>query len=108
MDDLPEVTLTTRLVARADLLSCEVGNDGVVLLDPDAGVYLGVEGPAALMWAMFAQPVTVGALCAAVLEEYEVGEAQCEQDVRAFVGDLLRRDLVSAAGDAGEDLGHAT
>ena len=105
MTGLPEVSLTTRLVARADLLSCEVGSDGVVLLDPKAGVYLGVDGPAALMWSMLARPVSVGALCEAVLADYEVTEAQCEQDVRAFVEDLLRRDLISAVGAA--DVDHA-
>lgn len=106
MSTLPEVTLTTTLVARADLLSCEIGSDGVVLLDPEAGVYLGVDGPAALMWSLLARPVSVGTLCAAVVDEYEVTEAQCEHDVRAFVEDLLRRDLVSAV-DAAEDSGHA-
>ncbi len=87
--------MTTCLVARDDVLSCEVGEDSAVLLDPTAGVYLGVDGPAALMWAMLAQPVSVAALCDAVQRDFEVTPERCEADVLAFVEDLRQRGLVS-------------
>ncbi len=100
------VTLTTWVVARADLLSCEVGEDATVLLDADAGVYLGFDGPAALIWSMVKAPVSIQQLCRAIVSEYEVDVDQCERDVRAFVDDLLRRGLVAEV--AAPDVVHAT
>jgi hypothetical protein len=93
---MPALTLSTAFVARADLLACDVGDDGVVLLDPRAGIYLGLEGPAQMMWAQLSQgPVSLGALCASVVEAYEVTPDICEADARAFIADLLCRDLVT-------------
>jgi hypothetical protein len=93
---MPAVTLSTRLVARPDLLACDVGTDGAVLLDPRAGLYLGLEGPAHLMWSRLSTgPVSLASLCASVLEEYEVTADVCEADARAFIDDLLRRELVT-------------
>lgn len=86
----------TRVAARGDILSCDVGDDGAVLLDPREGVYLGVEGPGALLWATLAQgPASVAELCDAVAADYEISAEACADDVRAFVDDLLRRDLVT-------------
>lgn len=93
------MTPTTRLVARPDVLSCAVGSDGTVLLDPRAGVYLGLEGPAALLWTLLGAPVTVETLCEAVVADFEVSREVCDADVHAFVEDLLRRDLVTTVDD---------
>lgn len=94
------VTLSTQLVARPDLLACDVGADGAVLLDPRAGVYLGLDGPAHLMWSRLSQgPVSLASLCASVLAEYDVSPDVCEADARAFVDDLLRRELVTVVGE---------
>lgn len=97
---MPVVTLFTQLVVRPDLLACDVGADGAVLLDPRAGMYLGLEGPAHLMWSRLSQgPVSLASLCAAVLAAYDVPPDRCETDARAFVEDLLRRDLVTLVGE---------
>lgn len=94
------VTLSTQLVARPDLLACDVGADGAVLLDPRAGVYLGLDGPAHLMWSRLSQgPVSLASLCTSVLAEYDVSPDVCEADARAFVDDLLRRELVTVVGE---------
>lgn len=108
MADTPPltVTLSTRLVARTELLSCQVGDDGTVLLDPATGTYLGLDGSAAVIWARLAHTSTVRDLCDAVLAEFEVEAEQCERDVLTFVDDLLRRNLVVPVDDRGPE-GHA-
>jgi len=90
------LTPDTRLAARADVLSCDVGDSGAVLLDPRAGTYLGVEGVAAHLWqALTRGAVSLADLCRIVEEEYDVSAEGCASDVRGFVGELLRRELVS-------------
>lgn len=97
---MSQTTPDTRLAARADVLSCAVGDDGAVLLDPHAGVYLGLEGSGALIWAALSRSATsIAELCDAVAADYDVTAEACEPDVRAFVDDLLRRGLVTRLRD---------
>lgn len=98
---MPVLTPATRVAARPDVLSSSVGDEGAVLLDPRGGVYLGVEGTAALLWTLLARgPASLGDLCDAVEADYDVSRATCERDVHAFVTDLLQRDLVMVVTDA--------
>jgi hypothetical protein len=93
---MSRTTTESRLAAREDVLSCNVGEDGAVLLDPRAGIYLGLEGSGAVIWARLSRgAATIAELCEAVAADYEVTANACEPDVRAFVDDLLRRGLVT-------------
>lgn len=90
-------------MARPDVLTCDVGADGAVLLDPRADVYLGVEGTAALVWATLTRgPASIADLCGAVEADYDISADACEADVRTFLDDLLRRELITLVpqGDA--------
>lgn len=88
------VTLTTLVASRQDLPSCDLGGDGLVVLDPKAGVYLGFEGPAAVIWSTLTRPVSIQAVCDVVEREYDVDRPRCEADTLAFIEDLIRRELV--------------
>ena len=78
------------------MLTCDVGPDGAVLLDPRADVYLGVEGTAALVWATLTRgPASVAELCGAVEADYDISAEACEADVRTFLDDLLQRELIT-------------
>ena len=93
----------TRLMASDDVLSSPLGGE-VVLLEPRAGVYYSLNEVGAVMWEQLQHPVTLRAICEAIVEEFEVDLPTCEPDVRRVLRDLLRHNLaevVPAAGPPG-------
>ena len=85
----PETT-----VRRSDaLLSNTLGED-VVMMDIEQGAYYGLENVAARIWALTETPVTVGALCESLVNEYEITPEQCHAEVSTFLNELLERKIV--------------
>ena len=88
-----QLTLET-IVRRGDaLLSTSLGDD-VVMMDVEQGAYYGLEAVAARIWAMTEQPMSVGSLCDRLVAEYQISPEQCQQEVVAFLGELLTRQIV--------------
>jgi hypothetical protein len=48
----------------------------------------------ARVWELVQQPVSVSAICAALCEEYEVAQDQCERDVVELLNELSRNGLI--------------
>jgi hypothetical protein len=88
----PTLDADTLLVASDDVLSSPLGGE-VVLLEPRAGVYYSLNEVGAVMWEQLQQPVTLEAICEAVVAEFEVDIPTCEPDVRRVLGELLRHNL---------------
>lgn len=66
----------------------------VVMLSIVQGMYYGMEGAGRRIWALLEQPRTVSDLCQQLLEEFDVDPGQCETDVRQFLEELQRADLI--------------
>ena len=82
------------IIRRSDaLLSASLGDD-VVMMDVEQGTYYGLEAVAARVWALTEQPLSVGALCDRLVAEYHISSAQCQQEVLAFLGELLNQHIV--------------
>jgi hypothetical protein len=92
---VPESVL---LLADPDVLATEFG-DEVVLLNLRDGVYYGLEGVGALIWRMLRRPVTMKAICDAIVEGYDVDRGRCERDVHSIIGNLTNHGLVSIRDD---------
>jgi hypothetical protein len=88
-----EITPATVLVAARDQVSTELEGEAVILGLAD-GVYYGLDGVGALVWAMLADPCTLAELRDAVAARYEVAPAEAERDLAALVRELLARGLV--------------
>jgi len=82
------------LVARSkDTIGTEL-DDETILLDLDAGVYRGLDAVGTRIWQLLEREHSVAALCAVLLEEYEVSVEQCRQDLLAFLKDLAAQNLL--------------
>ena len=82
------------VICRSDaLLSNNLGDD-VVMMDIEQGAYYGLEGVASRIWEFAETPVSVGLLCDRLTTEYEISPQQCRQEVTAFLGDLVDRNIV--------------
>ena len=88
-----QLTLDT-IVRRSDaLLAADLGDD-VVMMDVEQGAYYGLEAVAARIWALTEQPLSVGSLCERLVTEYQISPEQCQQEVLAFLGELLNQHVV--------------
>jgi Coenzyme PQQ synthesis protein D (PqqD) len=81
------------VVAARDLLATEFSREFVILNLTD-GVYYGLEEVGARMWALLQSPVTVRAICDALVSEYDVEPARCTQDIQSLLRELVSRGLV--------------
>ena len=86
LDDATLVQASSRIV------SCELDGEAV-LLDPQAGLYFGLNDVGAAIWAMLSGPRRLGDLCSAVVNRFDVDDATCHDDVMSLVEELIARGL---------------
>lgn len=84
------------IVRHRDVVSAEVDGE-VVALNAATGVCFGLNGTGSRVWQLAESPVSVAALCARLVEEFDVEPAACEAEVRGLVEELLREGLFAEA-----------
>lgn len=78
---------------RRDMIAAE--SDGeMIVLDAERGDFLQLNKTAGRIWALLEEPLTFGALCVRLADQFAVDAADCREDVRAFIGQLSQRGLV--------------
>lgn len=88
------------VVARAPgLMDAEVGRE-VVLMSVERGSYFALDEVGSAVWRRLASPVAVGALCDALVAEYDVAPDACLADVLRFLEELRAAGLLATAADA--------
>lgn len=92
----PEITIDTLIVRADTTLSAEVGNE-VVMLVPDRNSYYDTNAQGAAVWNALNQPTTVRAICARLIERFDVAEPDCQRDVLAFVREGVTEGLIRLA-----------
>jgi len=88
------VTLETVIVQKPAYAS-RVDSD-LVFFDEQAGKYFATGTVGADIWDLISEPRSIGAVCTALMEKYEVDEVTCQSEVRSFVDELLAAGLISA------------
>jgi len=69
-------------------------NDEVILMDIKTGNYIALKTVAHVVWDILVKPITVSALIAQILEEYEVSEQEATADIMDFLKQLLDQDMI--------------
>lgn len=87
------LTLETTIGRSATMITSDLG-DAMVMMNIDRGIYHGLNETGRRIWTHLAQPLTVRELCERLVREFPVAPAQCEQEVMAFLGELLMRDVI--------------
>ena len=72
-------------------------DDGAVLLDLESGVYFGLDDVGTRVWTLLLERGTTDAVCAVMLEEFDVEPDVLAADVRRLIGELQQNGLVRAA-----------
>lgn len=71
----------------------------MVLLNLNSGIYFGLDAVGTQVWHLLQSQSSVGDVVKALLEEYEVAAARCEQDVMDLVSRLLDKGLLQINDD---------
>ncbi len=81
------------VVVSASQTSCELHGE-TVILDFNKGAYFGLDEIGTLIWQLLQQPHRVRALCDAVVAQYDVEPAVCEQDIVRLLERLHAEGLI--------------
>lgn len=100
--DLEMIPESSYIVASKDLLASRLG-DEVVILSLKGGKYYGLNPLAAFVWNLLSDPVTFADLRAAVLNEYDVSDDQCTEDLGKLLLDLKQEGLVMISENGSPD-----
>lgn len=90
------LSTSTRIMRDPDIIATDMDGE-TVMMSIEQGQYFGLSGVGPFLWDLLAEPMSVGDICARVLQEYEVDEETCRTDVSAFVGDLLDKGVLRHA-----------
>lgn len=88
------VSLNTVVVAREDLLSSNLSDEELVMMDIDRGYYYGLENVAKAIWELLVQPRSIQFICENIVEEFDAEPDMVREDTLRFVGEMLDEKLI--------------
>jgi hypothetical protein len=89
--------LTTRITVPESVLFRDLDGEAV-LLETVTGRYYGLNEVGTRMWALIQDHGEIGAVCHALLAEYDVPEDRLREDLGYFVETLAARGLLKVEG----------
>ncbi len=86
----------TDLIARqdGDLVTTRIDGE-LVGMSVEQGACYGFDAVATRLWVLLENPLTLDALCAQLVAEFEVEDDACHSDVLAFLTELRGEGLIS-------------
>lgn len=69
-------------------------HDELVMMDPEQGKYFSLNPVATRIWDLLESPMGFEELCRVLMEEYEVSEVQCREEVTEHLAEMVRLGLV--------------
>ena len=100
---LPELVPETAVRHRPGILFHELEGE-MVLLDPAAGIYFGLNEVGTRAWSLIGDGATLGAVHAALLTEFEASPEQVWEDLAALAHKLLEHHLIETVPPADRSL----
>ena len=79
---------------RGDWLAAKVG-DELVMMSAEHGHYIGLSEVGARIWELLDTPRDLDAVCAQLLEEYDVTAETCRAEVESFLNELVKHGAIA-------------
>ena len=88
-------TLNVRSIVAVskDQVSTELAGE-TAIVHVHSGVYYGLDGVGARVWALIQKPQPVGTIRDALVQEYDVNATDCERDLLRLLGELAEAQLI--------------
>jgi hypothetical protein len=93
------LSLHSIVVAASEQVSCPLGEESAIL-NLKNSVYYGMNPVGARVWDLLKQPQSVTELRNALLDEYEVDEVRCGDDLLALLETMRSEGLIEVRGTA--------
>ena len=87
------IDIQTRVVQVKDVLSSAIDDD-LVLMSIESDKYYGFDAISRRIWELVSEPSALTDVCEQLLTEYNVDRDTCQDEVLAFVQQLLDENLV--------------
>ena len=87
------ITMDSVVSASSELVAANLDGE-VVILGFKSGSYYSLADVGGFVWDLLQTPQTVPALRDAILGEYEIDAAQCEQDLLDLLEGLAQKQLI--------------
>ncbi|AKH42782.1 Coenzyme PQQ synthesis protein D (PqqD) [Croceibacterium atlanticum] len=81
------------LSLREDVVACDL-QGGKALLDLRTSKYIKLNETAALIWQWIGEHKTRDEMLAAMVETYDVDEAECRADIESLIGSMKEAGLI--------------
>jgi hypothetical protein len=91
------ITRDSVVRASSNQVSSTVEGEAVIL-EVDDGAYYGLDPVGTMIWQLIQEPIRVGDVCDAIVEEYDVTPERCEADVLELLGALDEVGLLEVGG----------
>jgi hypothetical protein len=98
------ISPATRLTSNKRAAACDVDGE-MVILQPDSGVYFGLNKVGASIWNYIQEECSVEDLIAHMTTEYSVSRSVCEPQILSLLQDMISHELVQVQGES-RDLSH--
>lgn len=93
-----EPSLTSAVRIPDGVLSHDLQGE-LVILNLNTGVYFGLDPVGTRIWHLLQEYQSLQKVLDSMVEEYEVGKAQCAEDLLGFVAQMLEKGLVVEISD---------
>ena len=87
------ITTDTYIKRNNEVFASEI-DDEVVMMNIQSGKYFGMDAIGSRIWQLVEEKIQVKEIIAQLLEEYNVTEEQCSNDVLEFLNELYEQNLV--------------
>lgn len=81
-------------------IAAKVIGSEVVMIDLESGTYFSLEGAASLSWQCLAKGHTLSQTIDVLSQYFEVSESTLANDLRSFVDQLLKEQILTPSGPA--------
>ena len=88
------IGLETLIARRSDLMTSELSDTELVMLNIERGSYYGMVDTAKAIWNQLDEPCSIARVCDNLLTHFAVDRETCEREVLAFVNEMLQDELV--------------
>jgi len=95
--NIMKITVVTKVVASKDQVSCDLAG-AASILNLKNSTYYGLDDVGNRVWELVTEPKPVSAICAAIMDEYEVTPDRCEHDVVRLLEDMAAQGLIEVRG----------
>ena len=93
------LSLQTTVIVSSQQISCPLGDEAAIL-NMKNSVYYGMNPVGATVWNLLKQPKTIAEIRDAIIEEYEVEEKRCEQDLLTLLEEMRSEGLIEVRGES--------